>query len=63
LWWWLVGGRRESGSTRSVLLDQVTHCTERIAMQAVEQAPWRFSFLQPPPVLAILLQRHLTDLR
>jgi hypothetical protein len=28
----------------------------------MEQAAWCFGLLQSPPVLAILLQRHLTDL-
>jgi len=36
LWWWLVIGRRKSRSTCSMLLNQVAHCIERIAMQAME---------------------------
>jgi hypothetical protein len=28
----------------------------------MEQAAWGFGFLQPPPVLAILCERHLADL-
>ncbi len=43
--WRLVVGRRESRATCGVLLNQAAHCTERIAMQAMEQAARPLGFL------------------
>jgi 3-methyladenine DNA glycosylase Mpg len=41
-----------------MLFDETAHCGERIAMQTVEQAPWRFGFLEPPTVLEIIFWGH-----